>query len=343
MTTIKDVADRAGVSITTVSHVINETRYVSEELTNKVLLAMSDLEYQPNFIARGLRSGSTKTIGLIIPDISNLFFAEFSRRIEDCGFDHGYNVVLCNTDGDIDKEKVYIDFLLSKQIDGLIFFSAGDSKVGHRKLNKQKTPVVIVDREPTDVHADIVLINNRAGGYIATNYLLSLNHKRIGCIAGPSLIRPSSHRVEGYKSALLDHGVSIDNEIIRAGDFRISGGECAMHELLNLTDPPTAVFVCNDMMALGAMRAIYSKGKNIPSDFSIVGFDNTLLASIVNPALTTISQPIHEMADRAIELLIEKINHTEDIRTKPQIMREYQRVVLDTELIIRDSCKNLES
>lgn len=339
MATIKDVAEKAGVSITTVSHVINETRYVSDELTEKVFEAMRALNYRPNIVARSLRSGSTKTIGLVIPDISNPFFAEFSRKIEDKGFEYGYNVILCNTDEDQVKEDLYVDVLISKQVDGMIFFAAGNSKSFQDNPFKDDIPIVITDREAEGIRSDVVLIDNSAGGYKATRYLISLNHRRIGCISGPSPIRPSAQRVEGYQNALEEAGIPFDADLLRVGDFRFAGGEQEMQALLALPEPPTAVFACNDMMALGAMRAIKGSGLRVPEDVSVIGFDNTPLSRLVFPQLTTISQPIKDMADLAVELLVEKINIKENQKYQKDLQPEYRRIVLETELVVRGTCQ----
>lgn len=342
MATIKDVAKLAGVSITTVSHVINETRYVSDELKGKVFRAMKDLDYRPNTLARGLRSGKTKTIGLIIPDISNPYFAEFSRKIEDRGFEHGYNVILCNSDENPEKEILYIDVLFSKQVDGLIIFSTGNNSFSQLNLIEHDIPIVVTDREPRGFNSDVVLIDNFKGGYSATNYLISLGHRRIGCISGPSLIRPSAQRVEGYLKALEEVDIQIDENIIRLGDFRVEGGEKEMSFLMDVSDPPTAVFVCNDVMALGAMRAIQRKGKRVPEDVSIVGFDNIPVSRLVYPQLTTISQPIQEMAELAVELLIDKIKLKENQKYEKVLNPQFNRIVLDTELVVRGSCTVLK-
>ena len=341
MVTIKEVAEKAGVSITTVSHVVNETRYVSDELTEKVFEAMRDLNYRPNIVARSLRSGQTKTIGLILPDISNPFFADFSRKIEDKGFTFGYNVILCNADEDDEKQQRYIDVLLSKQVDGLIFFSTSGMEQIHHFLQRYDIPVVVTDREPEGFNSDIVLIDNRLGGYQAAEYLLSLGHRRIGCISGPSLIRPSAQRVNGFRAALQEAGVDVDEELIRMGTFRFESGEAEMKYLMNLPDPPTAVFTCNDVMALGAMKAIQSAGLQVPEDFSVVGFDNSPLSKMVYPQLTTIAQPIKEMADLTVELLVEKIHLKENQKRNKQLTPEYQRIVLDTNIVVRESCMML--
>lgn len=338
MSTIKDVARQAGVSITTVSHVINETRFVSEKLTQKVYDAMDDLNYRPNIIARSLRSGRTKTIGLVIPDISNPYFADFSRRIEDKGYEHGYNVILCNTDENLAKEERYVDGLISKQVDGLIFFSSGVNKSFKDNPNKGDIPIVVTDRESEGIASDVVLIDNYQGGYEATRYLISIGHRRIACISGPSMIRPSAQRVDGYLKALDEAGIPFDDALLRMGDLRYYGGEEQMKIIMKLPEPPTAVFACNDMMALGAIRTIREAGCSVPDDYSIVGFDNTPLSKYVTPQLTTISQPVKEMADLAVELLIEKIKIREDQKHKKELLPEYKRIVLDTELVIRESC-----
>lgn len=338
MITIKEVAERAEVSITTVSHVINKTRFVSDELSQRVFTAMRELDYQPNILARSLRSGRTKTIGLVIPDISNLFFAEISRKIEDKGFEFGYNVILCNTDEDILKEQRYINVLISKQVDGIIFFSTGGSSGITRNLIESNLPLVVADRETLDIDADVVLIDNEKGGYDATKYLISLNHKRIACISGPSPITPSAQRVEGYKRALQEANIPFDKSLLRTSNFKFEGGEEEMLKLMNLPVPPTAVFVCNDMMALGAILAIRKVGKKVPDEISIVGFDNTPLSNFICPPLTTVSQPIKKMADLIVELLIEKIRIKENRKREKELIPEYGKYILDTELIIRESC-----
>lgn len=341
MITIKEVAEKARVSITTVSHVINQTRFVSEELSDRVYSAMRELDYQPNILARSLRSGRTKTIGLVIPDISNLFFAEISRKIEDKGFELGYNVILCNTDEDISKEQRYINVLISKQVDGIIFFSTCGSSGITKNLIESELPLVVADRETVGIDADVVLIDNEKGGFEATRYLISLGHKKVACISGPSLITPSAQRVAGYMEALREADIPFNEAFLRMGNFRFEGGKAEMIKLLTLPNPPTAVFVCNDMMAVGAILAINSSGKRVPGDFSIVGFDNTTLSNFIYPPLTTVSQPIREMADLIVELLIEKINIKENQKRDKELLPVYKKIVLDTKLVIRESCKPL--
>jgi LacI family transcriptional regulator len=341
MANIVDVAEKANVSITTVSHVINKTRYVSKELTDRVNKAMEELDYQPNSLASSLRSGKTKTIGLIIPDISNQYFAEISRKVEDNGLEHGYSVILCNSDDDYRKERNYLDVLIAKQVDGIAFISAGEYSENLEKAQSSNIPTVIVDRDIKSINSDVVMVDNCKGGYNATEYLIKLGHRKIACITGPSLTNPSAERIDGYKQALSNAGISINQDFIRTGDYRFPSGEKAMQELVSLEQPPTAVFACNDMMALGAYRAITDIGLKIPDDISIIGFDNIPFSQAVYPTLTTIQQPIQKIAKLVIDLLIEKITlknqRIEDRSEEP----EYYRIYLDTELIIRNSCKEI--
>lgn len=331
MATIKDVARLAAVSTTTVSHVINETRYVSDELRARVLAAMDELNYRPNILARGLRRGETRTIGLIVPDNSNPFFAEVARIVEDIGFENGYSVILCNSDGNLEKEAAYINVLIAKQVDGVIFIAAGSKHEHLSELTGAGIPVVVADRDIPHTLADVVLVDNEQGGYDAAHHLLGLGHQRIACVAGPSDLTPSADRVQGYRRALEEAGVSVQEEWIVPGDFRFQGGEAAVEELLRLGQPPTAIFACNDMMAIGALRAIRGAGLQVPGDVSLLGFDDIPLASAVMPALTTVAQPIAELAMLATRYLIAQIQ--DDRQARPR-----QRTVLDAKLVVRGSC-----
>jgi LacI family transcriptional regulator len=331
---MRDVAAAAGVSVTTVSHVINGTRFVSEDLRNRVLEAMEELNYRPNILARGLRVGKTNTIGLIVPDNSNPFFAEVSRVVEDVGFDSGYSVILCNSDGNLDKELTYIAVLVAKQVDGIIFIASSSQSEHLRLLTNEKIPVVVADREMPDLDVDLVLVDNSRGGYEATKYLLELGHRRIGCITGPSDITPSAERINAYRQALSEFNVPFEENLVVRGDFQFEGGKRAMSQLLALPKVPSAVFICNDVMAIGAMGSIRSAGLRIPEDISIVGFDDIDQASATWPPLTTVAQPIEQMARIATELLIGRLAGSVDLERK--------RMVLEAKLVIRSSCAKYE-
>ncbi len=307
MPTIREVASRAGVSPTTVSHVINNTRFVSAEARQRVLDAMAELNYRPNVLARSLRRGETRTLGLILPDSANPFFAEIARAIEDAAFGAGYNVILGNSENQLDKEQVYVDVLVNKQVDGLIFLASGDHSPSLEQLVHDGLPVVVVDRRLSGLEVDTVLTDNLQGGLTAARYLLELGHRRIACITGPSNLTPSAERVIGFRRALEEHGLSVDEALIRKGDFHPHSGYRAAAELLGCQPRPTAIFVCNDMMAIGALRALSEAGLRVPHDCSLVGFDDIELASYITPPLTTIRQDKTALAEAAVQLLLERI------------------------------------
>jgi LacI family transcriptional regulator len=335
MPTIKDVASAADVSVATVSHVINGTRYVSEELKERVHTAMAELGYRPNTLARSLRSGQSKTIGMIVPDVSNLFFAEIGRAIEDFGFENGYSVILCNSDNNLKKQSSYVDTLITKQVDGVIFISAGDSEEHLASLQQAGVPVVVADRDVPPGSADVVLLNNELGGYLATRHLLELGHRRIACVSGPYDLPSSADRIDGCYAAFDEFGVTLNPDWLLSGDFQSQSGDESMTELLNMPERPTAVFVFNDMMAIGAMNAVRRMGLRIPADVSIVGFDNIALAASVYPPLTTVAQPTQEIATTVCEILFSRIQDK-------YIEAKHERIVIDPHLVIRSTTQALE-
>lgn len=328
-TTIKDIALAAGVSTTTVSHVVNNTRFVDPETRERVLQSMSALGYQPNFLARSLRKGESKTIGLIVPDAANLFFAEVARKIEDYGFQQGYSVILGNSDNNPQKQSSYINTLLAKRVDGVIFISSGGEEKDLAKLREYQVPVVVADRDVPLEFADVVLVDNERGGYDATRYLLELGHRRIACITGPHDLSPSMQRIEGFQRAMKEFHLDINPEYITAGDFQFHGGELAMDQLLKRYPRPDAVFVFNDMMAFGAMSAIRKAGLEIPKDISVVGFDDIELSSAILPALTTVAQPFDEIARWTTNLLVQRMTDKSSDGK--------QRIILQAALVKRAS------
>lgn len=310
MATIKDVAQQANVSIATVSHVINGTRYVSEELQERVRAAMNELGYRPNRLARGLRMGQTKIIGLIVPDNSNPFFAETAHIIEDVGYAHGYSVILCNSDYNAEKEETYVDILLDKQVDGIILIPSRDAREPHapQQFRNGRTPFVIVGRDISGSHAETVTIDYQLGGYLATKHLIDLGHRRIACITGPQPLASVGQRLPGYYQALEEAGVTADPALIVPGDFRTQGGEAAMTRLLALDKRPTAVFAFNDFMAIGAIKAVRQQGLRIPADISIVGYDDISFAALIDPPLTTVAQSLRAISQTAVTMLLRQIN-----------------------------------
>jgi LacI family transcriptional regulator len=328
MTTIREVSESAGVSYATVSHVINNTRLVTPETRERVLAAMDALNYRPNAVARSLRQGKTNTIGLVLPDSANPFFAEISRGIEDEAFKRGYSVFLCNTELDTQRELFYVDVLSNKQVDGIIFVAAGDQADSLDFLLRRRMPLVMIDRDVPKVEADAVLTDHQLGGFLATRHLLELGHTRIACIAGPSSISPSAERITGYRKALEQAGIVCDQSLIIRGDYHAQSGMDITHSILQMDPRPTAIFALNDLMALGALRAVTEAGYSVPKDIAVVGYDDLEIARFTNPPLTTIAQPKKEIGTQAVNLLVDRMSR----KSRPP-----SRLVLPPELIVRRS------
>ena len=307
MATIKQVAQVAGVSFTTVSHVLNNTRPVSDEARAAVLAAVEQLHYVPSALARALKCRSTGTIGLIIPNNTNPYFSEVARGIEDSCYAAGYSVILCNSDDDPVKQREYLNVLLTKRCDGLILSALADRD--GELLHKMKVPAVLLDRAPGDLSLDSVAVDNRAGGLLAARHLLGLGRRRIACIAGPQEVGISNERIDGVRGALQDAGVVFDAALCRHSDFSSAGGYAAALELLALPldQRPDALFCCNDLMAFGALRAAAELGIAVPGQLAVVGFDDIDLASFVHPPLTSVAQNTRELGHITAACLLARI------------------------------------
>ena len=331
---MRDVARHAGVSISTVSHVVNNSRAVSSEARGRVLAAMKELGYKPNALAQNLRRQQTLSIGMIVPDSANPFFAEVARGIEDTSFEQNHSVILCNTDGNVDKQATHTDLLIKNQVAGILFVAAGISTELVEDLQARQVPLVVVDREVPDVAVDTVLTNHRRGGCQATQHLINLGHRRIACISGGSDLSPSAERLTGYQMKLQESGIPFEDTLVVKGDFQYASGYRAAQQLLRLAEPPTAVFACNDLMAVGVISAATEMGLRVPEDLSVVGFDDVRLASFTNPPLTTIAQPKYEIGVIATEMLLARAGN---LAAAPRVER------LETKLIIRGSTAPLET
>lgn len=338
-TTIYDVAKKAGVSIATVSRVLNNSSSVSEKTRQRVKKAIEEMNYTPNVIASALTKKSTLTLGLLIPDISNPFFSELARGVEDASSDFGFNIMMCNTDYILNKEATYISLLKQKSIDGFIISSAHYNDQNVISLLKDNIPLVLLGRDIDDsetMPVDSVVSDNVKGGYIATKHLIDLGHKEIGCILGPPSIKVNLERKKGYLKAMKEANLKVNPDFIGYGDFKVEFGYKKTLEIYESPYKPTAIFAANDLTAIGAIRALKKYGLRVPQDVSVVGYDNTMLAEMLDPPLTTINQQMRKMGYHATELLIKRIKGERSAGKK---------VVFDIDLVVRKStsiCSNKE-
>lgn len=327
MTTIQDVASMAGVSVATVSRVLNNSMSVSEKTREKVLEAIKKLNYQPNLLGRNLRRTETKMILVLLPNIANPFYARIVKGIEDIAHKNGYNIMLCNTDSDRNREKVYLELLKNRLADGLIFMASELSRDELEKIGSE-FPVVQCCEYREGAGISHVSIDNITASYKAVKHLIGLGHNRIGMITCRNNFVSTIHRETGYKKALEEAGISFDQRLLEYGDYGFKSGLRAAVQLLSLDDRPTAIFAISDIMAVGAARAAKERGFSIPEDVAVVGFDNISFSSMYDPAITTISQPKYDLGCIAMQLLLKQISND---------AKEPGEIVLEHELVIRSS------
>jgi LacI family repressor for deo operon, udp, cdd, tsx, nupC, and nupG len=329
MVRISDVAKLANVSTATVSRVLSNAGNVKKETTEKVLEAIQKLNYQPNMLARQLRKLETKTVLVVVPDITNTFFSKVLRGIEQVAIENGYQVLLGDTGNDVERESEYLNILRQRKADGMILLTA---RMDRSLLEEMVSefPVVLACEYLEGAEIPTVSIDNISSARKATEYLISLGHRRIGFISGPLNVILSRDRLKGFHQAMAQHNIPVESFLVQEGDFSFESGYNMMMKFLALEKPPTAVFAANDEMAIGAIKAIKSKGLSVPNNISVVGFDDIKFASIYEPALTTISQPMFEIGKKAMELLIKLINKEE---------LEKNQYILRDRLVIRDTCR----
>ncbi|PUX01639.1 transcriptional regulator RbsR [Cronobacter malonaticus] len=329
MATMKDVARLAGVSTSTVSHVINKDRFVSEAIRLRVEDAIRTLNYAPSALARSLKLNQTRTIGMLITASSNPFFSELVRGVERSCFERGYSLVLCNTDGDEQRMNRNLETLLQKRVDGLLLLCTETHQPSPAIMKRYPAiPTVMMDWSPFDGGSDVIQDNSLLGGDIATRYLIDKGYTRIACVTGPLDKTPARLRLEGYRTAMQRAGLPVAEGYEVIGDFEFAGGLRAMQSLLALPEPPQAVFMGNDAMAVGAYQALYQAGLRIPQDIALVGYDDIELASYMTPPLTTIYQPKDELGELAIDVLIHRM-------AQPELQQ--QRLQLTPVLTVRGS------
>ncbi|MED4402196.1 LacI family DNA-binding transcriptional regulator [Metabacillus fastidiosus] len=302
MASIKDVAKLSEVSVATVSRVLNDKGYVSEDTRKKVEQAIAELNYRPNEVARSLFKKQSKTIGLIVPDITNPYFPELAKAVEDTAMKLGYTMILCNSDEDIEKEQRYLDILLQKYVDGIIVFSNTLSMDQIRKLN---IPIVSIDRE---ISKDLptIVVNNKKGAKLASSFLREKGCKRIAHLRGPYGIVNADERYAGYMDVVAEEEWFHEGYIVN-GDYDMHSSIEATTELLRLHPEIDGIFAASDTMAIGAIKAVHKLGMKVPEDISIIGFNGIRLSEATTPELTTIVQPIYELGETALTMLVKLI------------------------------------
>jgi DNA-binding LacI/PurR family transcriptional regulator len=324
--TIYDVAEKAGVSIATVSKVINNTGRISDKTRKKVISVIDELNYYPSFVASALTGKRTQTLGLLMPNLANPFYAELARGMEDRAEEQNYSIVMCSTDYKAEKEQKYVSLLVRKRVDGFIITAGFNNVDLIKELIEHKIPIVLINYNIARASLNSVSVDDYAGGYQAVAHLAELGHKRIAMIA--ETVQSSAERIRGYKGALKHFELVYDEKLYTEAKATVENGRKETEKLLALEEPPTAIFAFNDILAIGAIEAVRKLGLSVPEDISIIGFDNTILSKYCSPSLTTMSQPLDEIGHQAVDLLVEEI---ESRKTQKQ------RIMLSAELIIRES------
>ena len=332
MGTIKEVACRAGVSVGTVSNVLNGVA-VSAKLRARVQRAIDELNFHPNHVASSLKARRTRTLGMVISDITNPFFPRLVRGAEDAALKHGYVITIVNTDDQLDRERKAFSLLRSRRVDGALAVIGPNPGGDFQHLKDTITagiPVVFLDRTTPGIRADAVLVDNVKGALVCVRHLVSMGHRRVGIVTGAATLQTAKDRQTGYEMALQEAGIPVLPELIREGDFRFESGYREAKSLLLDHPRPTAIFVANGTMGLGACKAVQELGLVCPGDIAVAVFDDVPGADVFRPTLTVVSQPAYRQGLEATELLLRRINGAIE-SDEPVTVR------LDTELTIRDS------
>jgi LacI family transcriptional regulator len=328
MATMKQVAERAGVSISTVSHVINNTRVVSEEVRRRVTGIIDEMRYVPSAVARSLKNDKTNTIGVLVPNSSNPYFADLIRWIVDAAFELGYHIILCNAHGGAQKQTAYLRLLMEKRIDGLVLVASGADDDQELLLRHESVPIIQLERALPGLDADLVFAGQEEGAYQATRHLIELGHRAIACVSGPADLPRSRERVGGFLRAMQEAGLAVPEGDVLHVEFTSAGGHAAFGRLLARPQRPSAVFVTSDLMAIGGLCAADGAGVRVPEHMSVVGYDDIGAACYSAPPLTTIAPPKREMARQAIAQLIERIRGGHE---------PLRNIALPSSLVVRSS------
>lgn len=326
--TIKDVAQRAQVSVQTVSAVINHKPEITDRTRARVLEAISELGYRPYKVARSLRTRQTHTLALIVPDIVNPSFAALASAAEDCAHAHSYSLMVYNTHDDVERESSYIQGAVQSWVDGVLFVASGDRMPALDMLQSAGIPSVALDRIPAGYNGPVVKLDHRAVGRLAAAHLVALGHTRIAHISGPRTLQVGRERFEGFYQGMRAAGLEPDERWIEEGDWGCEEGYRAMKRMLRRRPYPTALFAASDRMAIGAMRAAHEAGLVVPDDLSVIGVDNIEVSAFITPPLTTIVQPYARMGTLAVQMLLDLL---EDRLPDPM------RTFIQPELVERQS------
>jgi len=328
---IKDVAKEAGVSIATVSRVLNDIDVVNEETKKKVQEAIQKLGYRPNIVARSLKTQRTKTIGILIPDISSQFYPEIVRGAEDVSNIYDYNVILCNSDLDAEKEKEYLRVLKEKMVDGVLYMSSSLKPDITELIRELDLKTVLVESSDEEGTFPSVTIDNVKAGYDAANYIINKGNKDIAYIGvAKDAGNAWGHRYKGFEKAMKEHNIEINKDMVFFGDLRTETGYKGIAQILKKASSIDAVVCASDEIAMGAINALRENQLSVPQDVDVIGFNNIYSARVYYPNLTTVAQPMYDMGSIAMRMLIKLIN---------QKTIEQGHYVLDHEIIERDSCK----
>lgn len=329
MSTIREVAERAGVSTMTVSRVVNKSGYTSQETRGRVEAAIVELGYVPNTLARSLRFKRTKTLAFVLTDITNPFFTTLARGVGDAASKQGFNVIFCNTDESESEQAEQLTALVQKRVDGVLLVPACSSAEPVAFLRDQKVPVVVLDRRVPDCSVDSVRCDSEEGAYQLVKLLLGLGHRRIGILSGPERVSTAQDRVAGYRRAMVEHGIRIEADLIAHGSFTQAGGYEMTQKMLALSPRPTALFAANNFIAIGAYQALRDTGLRVPEDVAMVAFDDLPASMVIEPFFTVAAQPAYEMGRRATELLLKRLTGDN--------LDACQEIVLPFDLIVRRS------
>lgn len=327
--TIYDIAKEAGVSIATVSNVMNGKGRISKKRREEILGIMERLQYKPSVIASALMGKRTFTLGLLIPDVANPFFAEIARAVEDEAHQAGYSLIICSTDNKDEKVERYLKLLEQKSVDG-IMIGTGIENIGLlRTLQQKSVPIVMIAREAESLSAPTVVTDDFLGGTLAARHLAELGHYRVAVLTESLKVSSSRERIRGFAFARFEAGMALNEESIVTCDPSIVDAKRGAMQLLRQNERPTAIFCSNDLLAVGALQAAKEEGLQVPNELSVIGFDNTILSGVTDPPLTTVAQPMEQMARLAFSLLMDNPESKSDLTA--------QRIVLRPELIVRKS------